>query len=177
MRFDEVLRTFSEFFEREGIRYAVIGGLAMNAWGYSRFTNDIDIVVPRADRPRVLAFAESLGYEAIYVSDGFSNHQHREERAWGRLDFMYVDDATAGKIFTTAESRQVVGDAVAPVVRPEYLIAMKLLALKNAPDHRMGDARDIEYLLRLPDVDRTAVREYFARYGMLDLLHAMERHR
>jgi len=29
MQFDEVLRTFAEFFEREGIRYAVAGGLAI----------------------------------------------------------------------------------------------------------------------------------------------------
>src|SRR5262249_46708902 len=33
MQFDEVLRTFGEFFEREKIPYAVIGGLAMQAWG------------------------------------------------------------------------------------------------------------------------------------------------
>jgi hypothetical protein len=176
MRFDEVLRTFSEFFEREGIRYAVIGGLAMQAWGFSRFTNDIDIVVPRAERDRVLGFASSLGYDPFYVSEGFSNHKH-DDRAWGRLDFMYVDETTAAKLFDTAEPRPIVGDAIAPVVRPEHLIAMKLLAVKNAPDHRTGDAMDIDFLYHLPEIDRALVREYFARYGLLDLLHAIERRR
>lgn len=36
MQFENVLRTWKAFFEREGIRYAVIGGLAMSAWGSPR---------------------------------------------------------------------------------------------------------------------------------------------
>lgn len=44
MQFDEVLRTWKEFFEREGVRYALIGGLAMSAWGSSRSTDDVDFV-------------------------------------------------------------------------------------------------------------------------------------
>ena len=33
VKFDEVLRRLSGFFEGEGIRYALIGGLAMQAQG------------------------------------------------------------------------------------------------------------------------------------------------
>jgi hypothetical protein len=57
MQFDEVLRTWKEFFEREGVRYAVIGGLAVYAWGGTRPTKDVDFAVELAERDRVIAFA------------------------------------------------------------------------------------------------------------------------
>src|SRR5512138_1216557 len=98
MAVDEVLRTFARFFERENIRYAVIGGLALQAWGYSRFTRDVDIVVERSQRDRVVRFAESSGYETLHVSDGYSNHLRGDPQG-GRIDFMYVDRSTAEKLF------------------------------------------------------------------------------
>jgi len=101
MRFDVVLRTFADFFEREGIRYAVIGGLAMQAWGASRFTKDTDIVVTRTDREAVVHFAESLGFETLFVGPSHSNHLHSNEDL-GRIDFMYVDEATAERVFSAA---------------------------------------------------------------------------
>jgi hypothetical protein len=52
MQFDEVLRTWKDFFEREGIRYALIGGLAMRAWGSGRTTEDVDFVVEIAAKPQ-----------------------------------------------------------------------------------------------------------------------------
>jgi predicted nucleotidyltransferase len=58
VRFDEVLRTFAELFEREGMRWAVAGGLAMGAWGHARGTHDIDFLVSGDDRQRVIAFAD-----------------------------------------------------------------------------------------------------------------------
>lgn len=36
MQFEDVLRTFVGFFDRESIPYALAGGLALVAWGHSR---------------------------------------------------------------------------------------------------------------------------------------------
>ncbi|HEX6099405.1 MAG TPA: hypothetical protein VF432_24025 [Thermoanaerobaculia bacterium] len=49
MKFDEVLRRFSAFFEAEGIRYALAGGNAMLAWGHQRLTNDVDFAMLRPE--------------------------------------------------------------------------------------------------------------------------------
>jgi hypothetical protein len=76
MQFDEVLRTWKEFFEREGIRYAVAGGNALQAWGHARPTYDIDFVIDGRERRRVIRHAESLGYKTTYESEGYSNHDH-----------------------------------------------------------------------------------------------------
>ena len=174
MRFDDVLRTFASFFERESIRYAVIGGLALQAWGHSRFTRDIDFVVERTARDRVVEFAESLGFETLHVSEGYSNHLHAES-GLGRVDLMYVDPDTASKLFASTSRKTIVGDASAPVPAPEHLLAMKAMAMKNAPDRVLIDAPDVRFLLRLPGVDRPAVRDYFARHGLLELFDAIEK--
>lgn len=174
MHFDEVLRTFSTFFEAQSIRYAVIGGLALQAWGHSRFTRDIDFVVERDARDRVVSFVESLGFETLHVSEGYSNHLHADP-ALGRVDFMYVDARTARKLFGAVTRKTIVGTATAPVPAPEHLLAMKAMAMKNAPERVLMDAPDVQFLLRLPGVDRAAVRDYFARQGLLELFDAIEK--
>ena len=174
MQFDAVLRTFSQFFERERIRYAVIGGLALQAWGHSRFTRDIDFVVERKARDRVVSFSQSLGYETLHVSEGYSNHLHREP-ARGRVDFMYVDDVTAEKVFADSTIKRIVGDLSAPVPRPEHLLAMKAISMKNSPHRVLVDSPDVDFLLRLPGVNRAEVRDYFAHHGLLELFDAIEK--
>ena len=165
---------FAGFFERESIRYAVIGGLALQAWGLSRFTRDVDLVVARSARDRVVEFAESLGFETLHVSEGYSNHIHPDQNR-GRVDFMYVDEATAAKLFGSAVEKTIVGAQVAPVPVPEHLLAMKAIAMKNAPERVLTDAADVGFLLKLPGIDRIAVRDFFARHGLLELFDAIER--
>jgi hypothetical protein len=148
MRFAEVLATFSGFFDREGLRYALIGGLAMQAFGYSRFTRDVDFATEARGREQVVAFAESLGYETLHVSLGYSNHLHHDA-AWGRVDFMYVDEATAAKLFPAASAREIVGNIRLLVPRPEHLAAMKATSMKNAPQRVLIDSPDVRFLLSL----------------------------
>lgn len=174
MQFDEVLRTFARFFEQEGIRYAVAGGLAIHAWGRSRTTQDIDFVVDGRVQSRVVAFSESIGYRTLHVSAGYSNHDHRDE-TFGRVDFMYVYGDTAERVFADASQRLIAGQAEAPVPKPEHLIAMKVQAIKNAPKRVSIDVPDIEFLLRLPGVDRSRVRDYFDRAGLLRIYDVIER--
>ena len=174
MQFDEVLRTFAGFFEREKIRYAVAGGLAVHAWGHSRTTQDIDFAVEGEARERVIAFAESAGYRTLHASEGYSNHEHPTE-TFGRVDLIYVYGPTADRLFTNSSSRLVAGEVAAPVPMPEHLIAMKVQAIKNAPRRVSIDAPDIEYLLHLPHVDRETVRDYFDRAGLLRIYDVLSK--
>lgn len=174
MKFDEVLQIFARFFEGQHVQYAVIGGLALQAWGYTRFTRGVDFVVERAARDRVIAFVESLGYETLHVSEGYSNHLH-SDAAMGRVDFMYIDADTAVKLFPEATTKPIVGQFAAPVPKPEHLLAMKAMSMKNSPQRVLVDSPDVQFLLRLPGVDRAAVRDYFARLGLLELFDAIER--
>ncbi|HET7435376.1 MAG TPA: hypothetical protein VFN10_11775 [Thermoanaerobaculia bacterium] len=173
MQFDEVLRTFRGFFEREGIRYALAGGLALQAWGHSRTTHDADFVIDGSNRQRVIDFTESLGYRTSHISDGYSNHRH-STAALGAVDFLYVYGDTADQVLGQAISRTAVGVDL-PVARPEHLIAMKVTAMKNAPRRVLIDAPDIAFLLSIPGIDKSKARDYFARHGLLKIYDELEK--
>jgi hypothetical protein len=167
MQFTRVLTTFAEFFERDRIRWAIAGGVAVAAWGYERGTQDMDFVVSGEDRDKVVAFAESIGYETIHSSESFSNHLHPTE-AFGRVDVIYVNGHTAEDMFAAATKRVAAGDVIAPVISPEHITMMKAFAIKTDPTRRYRDGRDIEFLLTLQGINREAVRNYFARFGLLE---------
>jgi hypothetical protein len=172
--FDEVLETFSSFLEEGSIRFAVIDGLALQAWGHSRFTRDLGFVVERSARDVIVEFAEGRGFETLHVSEGYSNHLHTDA-GLGRVDFMYVDSHTADQLFSSSTRQAVVGEISAPIPAPHHLIAMKALAIKNSPGRRFSDAQDVRFLLTFPGVDRELVRDYFARHGLLDLFDDIAR--
>lgn len=62
-------------------------------------------------------------------------------------------------------------------LRPEHLVAMKVQAIKNAPDRAWQDMADISFLVGLPGVDRHEVRAYFENAGLLTKWEAIERGR
>ncbi len=175
MQFDKVLRIWSDFFERESIRYVLVGGLAMHAWGRSRLTKDIDFGVEGAARSRTIAHAEALGYETLFESEGFSNHLHADS-ALGRVDFQYLYGDTAEQIFATADVKLVIGEQHHPVARPEILAAMKGAAMKDSPRRALIDGDDVVHLLTVPGVDKRAIRDYYERHGMLALFDAFEKY-
>lgn len=165
MDFAEELRTVREFLEAGDFRSAVIGGVALAAYGYPRMTLDLDIVTESTAQEAVVAFMESRGFQTLHRSSGYSNHRHAD-RARGRVDFMYVEGRTSELLF--AATRQLPGPGGAPIAvpRPEHLIAMKVQAMKDAPERTWQDLADIGYLLRLPDIDRVEAQGYFTRAGL-----------
>lgn len=154
----------------------MVGGLALQAWGHSRFTRDADLVIECDAREKTVQFALGLGYETLHLSEGYSNHLHPDP-GWGRIDFLYVDPLTADKLFTRAVVKDILGDFRAPVPAPEHLLAMKAMAMKNSPQRVLIDSPDVQFLLRLPGVDRAEVRDYFARHGLLELFDALDQAR
>jgi hypothetical protein len=156
-----------------GSRYAVAGGVALAAYGSPRLTLDLDIVTESDAQDALVGAMESSGYATLYRSQGFSNHRH-PDRVWGRVDFIYVRGVTADRLF--AGVRVVPGPAGRPVAvpRPEHLIAMKVQAMKNAPERTWQEMVDIGYLLALDGTDRAEVREYFEKANLLERWNELE---
>lgn len=170
------LEPAAAFLDQQGFRWALVGGLAMQTYGLSRATMDVDLVVEASAREKIVSFMESFGYETLYVSDGFSNHLHPDQ-TYGRVDFAYVDAQTADKLF--AACRNVPGALGRPVAVPSpvHLIAMKVHAAKNDPSRTFREMADVEHLLRQPGVQPSEVRRYFEDAGLLrwfdELLHRL----
>jgi hypothetical protein len=153
------------FLGQRGFQSAVIGGVALAAYGNPRLTIDLDIVTEAGAQDALIAFMEVRGYATLHRSAGYSNHLHaRRER--GRVDFMYVRDQTAGQIFAGTSLLPGPGGRVIPVPRPEHLIAMKVQAITDAPERMWQDLVDVAWLLRVDGVNRDAAHGYFVRAGL-----------
>ena len=173
MRFGKVLATVTGFLASRGHRFAVIGGIALVGYGLPRTTLDADLVVDAAAQDEILRFLESLGYQTIHLSRGYSNHAHPDPD-WGLLDLVYVSGQTSEKLFASTRWLQGPGGLEIPVPKPEHLAALKVLAMKNDPARTFQELADIRFLLTLPGVDRQEVRAYFERHGLEESFHELE---
>lgn len=174
MDFEFALKTVTGRLQAERIRFAVIGGLAVHAWGRTRPTRDADFAVDFSNQTAVLGLMRELGYRAEYVSEAFSNHLHEDPR-FGHVDYMYVSGSTADSIFASVSMKPLLAGGELPVASPEHLAMMKAVAMKNFPHRALFEAEDIRVLLAVPGVDREAVREYFLRQGLLELFDAIDK--
>lgn len=167
MDFLRVMDRVAEFVGERGARYGIIGGVGIAAYGLMRTTLDLDFVVDRGIQKDLVSWMESLGYETLHRSRGFSNHLH-EDPEMGRVDFVYVSGDTAETLFGELRWLEGPADRKIPVPRPEHLAAMKASAMKSDPGRAFQEMADVRFLLQLPDVDRDAVREQFERRGLLE---------
>ncbi|MCP3962065.1 MAG: nucleotidyltransferase family protein [bacterium] len=165
MDFYRVLQTLGRFLDQRETRYGVIGGVALGVYGIARLTVDLDLVIDREAQADLVTFFESLGYETLHCSDAYSNHLHPDS-AMGGVDVVYVRGETERRIFEAARSLEGPNRLEILVPCPEHLAAMKVAAMKNDPDRTLQDLADIRNLMRLPGVDREAIREAFEKHGL-----------
>jgi Nucleotidyl transferase AbiEii toxin, Type IV TA system len=168
MDFERVLDQVGGFVKGEGARFAVVGGLALQAYGLVRPTFDLDLITEGKIQPALVEHLESLGYETLHRSAGFSNHLNTSAEL-GRLDVIYVRGQSADEIFGAATAKPFATGVTAPTPRPEHLIALKLHGMANDSTRRYQDLADIRYLLTLDALDRDLARSYFERYGRKEI--------
>jgi hypothetical protein len=153
---------------RAGVRYLVAGGLAVNAHGYVRLTQDVDLVV-QLDRGNILAaFAalEALGYRALVPVTGeqFADRAQREQ--WIREKGMEVLNFHSERyrtetvdIFVTepfafdAEYARALEAEIAPGISVRFVSIPTLIEMKRLAD-RPRDRDDIEHLQMILEEQR-----------------------
>jgi len=167
MDFGGVLDRLAAHLTERNRRWALAGGLAIQAYGLVRSTQDLDLVTEAVAQPHLLAFMDSLGYERLNVSSGFSNHVHADS-ILGRVDLIYVDSPTADRLFAACRSVPWMGGRSVLVPSAEHLIAMKVHAMKNDPSRTFSEMADIQFLMTSTGVDRASVRRYFEGAGLLE---------
>ena len=88
---------------------------------------------------------------------------------------MYVQGRTSELLF--GATRHLPGPGGVPIVvpRPEHLIAMKVQAMRDAPERTWQELVDIGYLAQLKGVDRTEIQGYFEKHGMAERWRELER--
>jgi predicted nucleotidyltransferase len=146
MKVDDIRTIFRALNDAE-VRYLIVGGLAVVAHGYVRFTQDIDLVI-QLERENVLRAMNALtaiGYRPLIPVDAaqFADERLRQqwrddkamivfqmlnpERESTRIDVFVTEPFVFEEEFEKAK-RHKWGDLQAPVLRIEALIAMKQAA-------------------------------------------------
>jgi hypothetical protein len=163
--FAKVLGVVAGFLEEKGFRYAVIGGVALASYGLHRTTLDLDLVVEASAQEDLVRFLETLGYQTRHRSSGYSNHSHPDSQ-WGNIDFVYIGGETSRSLFDARRILAGPRSVMIPLPKPEHLVALKVLAMKNEPARTFQDMADIRFLVNLPGVDRDEVKRHFERQGL-----------
>jgi hypothetical protein len=158
--------------EKENYKFAVIGGWGLSAYGVYRATLDLDFAAESGAQSPTIDYLESLGYETLHRSSGYSNHLHSENDL-GRVDFVYVRGETCQKLFAAIRHKEGPAGSM-PVPRPEHLIAMKVLAMKNSPERTQQELADIRLLYTLEGIDQAEVLGYFEKHGLEKRFHDIE---
>lgn len=170
--FAKTLRILLEYFCQNEVDYALIGGFALNVYGLSRNTDDIDFVLRSRDASGTIRFLEVLGYQTLNRTEAFSNHEHPLS-GFSRVDFLYVNGETADALFSSVREFPVFGNFRVRVVKPEHLIALKLFSLSANPERRALDQEDLIHLLHQDGLDRVEIRRYFQKYSSLEEFEAL----
>lgn len=149
-----------------GVRFALIGGLALAVHKVIRATQDVDLLVDGENAEEIDQALTKLGYRCLYRSAEAGNYLRGDER----VDLLYASRPMARRLLAAAaEQKTVFGDL--RVIGAEGLIGFKLQGWINDP-RRTQDLEDIRALLRAhrATLDMAEVREYFRLFDREPLL-------
>jgi hypothetical protein len=156
-----------------GVRWALIGGLAVSFRAEPRFTKDVDLAVAVADdreaesvvnRMQVRGYALTAVVEQDYVNRLATVRLVRPVAGMSSafIDLLFANSGIEEEIVAAADLVEVLPGVVMPVATVAHLIALKILA------GRHQDMTDLGYLLAAasgPDLDeaKAAVQKIEAR--------------
>ena len=150
-----VLRRVCAELTAAGVRYALVGGLAVSARAEPRLTRDVDLAIAAAGDDAAEAIVRALasrGYEVATVLE----HTGTGRLATVRLrapddrilvDLLFASCGIESEIVAAAQLLEILPALRVPVARTGHLIAMKLLAMDAR--RRPQDADDIRALLEV----------------------------
>lgn len=149
---DDYLIRVAEAAEKDGLEYLVIGGHAVNIYGYSRTTADIDFLILTSSLEPWKVTLGKLGYRSIHETKAFAQFESDNEDSMD-LDLMLVDQSTYSKLLAASELRDY-GPRKYRVVALLHLIALKLHALRSEyRDTKGKDYYDILSLIKNHRID------------------------
>ena len=158
------------------LKSLVIGGLAVNFYGFSRDTADLDLLIERDSRAEWCDLFSSLGYKLERDADVFVQLTPPESGEWP-VDLMLVAQQTFDPMLAESTLVEMYGARVR-IPSLMHLLALKLHALKHTRAQRfLKDFLDVEGMVRTNKVDLQSqnVRELFLKYGNLDLYEKVVR--
>ena len=188
--FAHIINQTGVFLDQQGMRWSLVGGLAVSARTEPRFTRDVDVAVAVRDDSE----AESLVNDL--VGRGYRLLFSLEQEQLGRLaavrllppgeaeegvivDLLFASSGIEQELIQDAEIMEIMKHVVVPLPRVGHLLALKILARDD--EHRPQDYLDIRALLSVADGEelirtRRALELIIKRgfHRQRDLLNALD---
>lgn len=132
-----------------GIDYAVIGAVALNQYGYRRFTEDIDLLLTKEGLERFQNELVGLGYRPAFEG---SRKQFRSTTENVRVEIVtageYPGDGKPKSVrFPKPADTAIEIDGIKTIAL-ERLIELKLASGISAP-HRLKDLADVQEMIKV----------------------------
>ena len=171
MDFKTVLKKILSEFEREGIRYALMGGFALGVWGLPRGTVDIDFLVEHNHLNQIKKIMANLGYKCIYETENVSQYIS-PEKTFGEIDFLHAFREPSREMLKRSVVKEIFqGEIRIKVLKPEDLIGLKVQAIANDESRKAFDLADIESLLSRfrQELDWNLINKYFEIFNFREI--------
>lgn len=152
---EDTLRRVADDLAAFGVRFALVGGLAVSIRTEPRFTRDADLVVAvatDAEAERLIRHMRGSGYEVHALVE----HEKAHRLATVRLslsddlqapvvDLLFASSGIEAEIVADAEPLEVLPGLTMPVAQVGHLLVLKLLSQDD--EHRPQDSVDLRALL------------------------------
>lgn len=163
--------------ERAGIDYNVIGALALNQYGYRRFTEDIDLLLTKEGLEQFHALLVGLGYRPAFEG---ATRKFRTSQENVSVEIVttgeYPGDGLPKPVrFPDPKEAFVVIEGVKTITL-EKLIELKIASGMTAP-HRLKDLADVQELIKIKNLgeDFAEKLDPYVREKFLNLQRAVVR--
>ena len=154
-----------------GVQHALIGGLALAAYGAARATVDLDLLAEGTRDADIDTIVRGRGYMCLQRNENVANYLSSDP-ARGRIDFLFARRVRGLAILARARAFEVLGQQIR-VVDAADLTGLKVQAYANDPGRRNQDLADIQRLLHAGTPDLARVREYFRPFDCEKDLEAL----
>lgn len=172
MKYPTIFHLISTEFEKAEIPYVLIGGFAVNYYGVTRQTADVDLLITKENAAKALEPLKRAGYVEGVMQEVFARLEGSKTYVMD-IDFMFVDKETLTRIIKDGKKVKIAGKTfVVPSLN--HLIALKLHSVKFNPKIReFRDLPDIINLLRMNKVNvkTDQFRKLCLKYGTKELYH------
>lgn len=136
----------------EGVNVLMIGGHAVNHYGFTRATQDIDFMIASADEDAVRNIMSTAGYTNIAVHENVTFFSRPNESL--RVDFLKVDRDTMEKLMVNSIEIDYFGEKRIRLPQLQDLLRMKIFALsQGGPKREDKDFADIVNLVIENEID------------------------
>jgi len=176
MDFEKVLGLLLKDFEKEDVRYSMIGGFGLGALGIMRATMDLDFLVDHKDLGKIREIMNKYEYNCVYESENVSQYVS-ELKVFGEIDFLHAFRNKSLAMLDRAKTVAVFGGRLKiRVLMPEDIIGLKLQALVNDRTRENKELADIEEVLSHlgSELDWEMIEDYFELFQKGDVFKSFK---